>query len=202
MVCRDHVQQQSATHLAVITRQNYQRSMGNILVLMILTRTGCKALRETSQTVQPQAATVKNLPYPGDRYRVVIGSDAVMSINMREWTTTYLVVDATIVVKLAYPLVDVDTGLVLWQYSGRARYSSSAGATDPLVMVVAAAVHAVANAASDGEYERSVARQANLISFHDSKHGLLKGPGHPPFAQDQKRIQEILARENAGSSRR
>ncbi|NJL31423.1 MAG: DUF799 family lipoprotein [Phycisphaerales bacterium] len=147
------------------------------------------------------------VPTPGDMHSVslrkiqeIIGPDAVMYIKIRDWTTTYLVVDSTTVVTLDYKLVDVDTGLVLWQYSGSARHSSSAGSSDPLAMVIAAGVHSVANAVSDGSYEVSVARKANIASFTQPYHGLLKGPRHPDFEKDQVRIREAIARQSSSAN--
>src|SRR5436189_99879 len=81
---------------------------------------------------------------------------AVLYVHIKEWTTTYIVIDSTTRVLLEYKLVDTKTGTVIWQHVGAYINSSSEGAggygeAAPIMMLVAAQVHAVSNAASNGE---------------------------------------------------
>jgi hypothetical protein len=151
----------------------------------------------------------QGVPTPGEMHSIplakldeVIGPDAVMYITIREWTTTYLVIDSSTVVKMHYKLVDTKTGRVLWEREGQCRQSSSAGQSDPIAMVVAAGIHAISSAASEGKAERDVAVMANVLTFNDQQHGLLRGPRAPTFAASQKRVQEAIAKEDAKRAKR
>ena len=148
------------------------------------------------------------VPTPGDMHSVslakideIIGPDAVLYIDIREWTTTYIVIDSSTRVTLEYKLVDTKTGTLLWHRSETAVNSSSQGVNgsgglaDLVVMTISAQIHAAASAASDGEFERQTAEQAKISVFYNFDRGLLKGIRHPDFTKDQLRIQEILAKE-------
>ncbi|MCC7406647.1 MAG: DUF799 family lipoprotein [Phycisphaeraceae bacterium] len=144
------------------------------------------------------------VPTPGDMHSVslkkideIIGPDAVMYITIKKWTTTYLVIDSSTIVEIAYKVVDVRTERVLWQWSGEARISSSAGQSDIIAMTISAAVHAVASAASDGKAERDAAIMCNAMTFNSPNHGLPRGARSPGFEKDQKRIQKMIAKQDA-----
>ncbi|MCC7147335.1 MAG: DUF799 family lipoprotein [Phycisphaeraceae bacterium] len=144
------------------------------------------------------------VPTPGDMHSVslkkideIIGPDAVLYITIKEWTTTYILIDSSTKVTLAYKLVDVKTAQVLWQWEGGAVYSSSAGQSDPIAAVLAAGIHAVGAAASEGKYERDVAVTANFTTFNNLNHGLLRGARSPQYVTDQERIKALIAKEDA-----
>jgi len=63
--------------------------------------------------------------------------------------------------------------------------------------MIAAGIQAISSAASEGKAERDVAVMANLTTFNNPDHGLLRGPRSPKFAADQKRVQERIAKEDA-----
>ena len=59
---------------------------------------------------------------PGEMHKVnpakfkdVYGADAVMLIHIKEWTTTYVVLDSTTKVTLSFDLVDTQTGTSIWK---------------------------------------------------------------------------------------
>lgn len=141
------------------------------------------------------------LPTPGEMHQVplerldrVFDADAVLYITIKEWTTRYIILDTTTTVRLAYRLVDVRTGTELWQREQTFRESSSAGAQDPISLILAALVSAVVSAASDPEW--SLARRANAGLFHHAQQGLLKGPRHPDH--DRDRLRRLAEREDRG----
>jgi hypothetical protein len=144
------------------------------------------------------------VPTPGDMHSIslakideIIGPDAVMYITIKTWTTTYIVVDSSTIVHLSYKLVDTKTGQALWERDGEFRQSSSAGQSDIFAAMIAAGIQAIGSAASEGKAERDVAVMANFTTFNDPQHGLLRGPRSPKFTADQKRIQAVIAKEDA-----
>ncbi len=144
------------------------------------------------------------VPTPGDMHSVslvkideIIGPDAVMYITIREWTTTYIVIDSSTIVTLDYKLVDTRTGQTLWAWEGRAQYSSSAGQSNIIAMAVAAGIHAIGSAASEGKAERDVAVMANVTTFNNPNTGLLRGARSPAFAKDQARVKKLIAKQDA-----
>jgi hypothetical protein len=120
-----------------------------------------------------------------------------MYITIREWTTTYVLIDSSTVVTLAYKLVDTKTGQTIWEWEGRAQYSSSQGQSKIIAMAVAAGVHAIGSAASDGKYERDVAVMANVTTFNNANYGLLRGERSTAYAKDQARVKKLIATHDA-----
>lgn len=149
------------------------------------------------------------VPTPRDMHSIslakideVIGPDAVMYITIRKWTTTYAVIDSSTIVELSYRLVDTKSGQVIWERTGEYRQSSSAGQSDIFAAMIAAGVQAISSAASEGKAERDVAVMANITTFNNPQHGLLRGPRSPAFAADQKRVRELIAKEDAKAARK
>lgn len=149
------------------------------------------------------------VPTPGDMHSIslakiddVIGPDAVMYITIKKWTTTYAVIDSSTIVELAYKLVDTKSGDVIWERTGEYRQSSSAGQSDIFAAMIAAGIQAISSAASEGKAERNVAVMANLATFNNPQYGLLRGPRSPAFAADQKRIKELIAKEDAKAAKK
>lgn len=134
---------------------------------------------------------------PGEMHQVnpvkfneVYGADAVLLIHIKEWTTTYVVVDSTTKVTLSFNLVDTKSGTSLWNQASTYAYSSSQGQSNLAAMVVAAAVRAIASAAVD--FETNVARYANQIAFYNEQSGLLTGPMHPKYETSKVSVQTKL----------
>ncbi len=136
-------------------------------------------------------------PTPGDMHRVsrrklgeIFGADAVLYVVINVWSTSYVGIATTTMVRINYRLVDVRTGQVLWSRMVSAGESSAAyageGVLGMVVSVFMAQVQAIGAAISDPEVK--FARKANREAFGDSKDGLLPGPRHPAYATDPRRI--------------
>lgn len=132
------------------------------------------------------------LPTPGEMHQVapqkfhqVLGADAVLYPEIREWKTQYLVIDSSTRVRIDYRLVDTRTGTELWRRQQTVVNSSSQGQSDPIGMLVSAAIHAGTNA--DGHRERHVAAQANMVAIWDAHAGMLPGHRHRDFSKEQAR---------------
>lgn len=114
-----------------------------------------------------------------EKLQEVFHADAVLYITIKQWTTTYVVLNATTTVVLDYRLVDTDTKLVLWGWQQAFQYSPSNDQSDLIGMVVVAAVHAAQS--GSGQIERDVAVAANQTAFYQPNHGLLTGSRHPNY---------------------
>lgn len=125
----------------------------------------------------PEAGLVHQLP--PQRFYELFGADAVLFITIKDWSTQYLVIHSSVVVDMAYVLKDTRTGMVLWE--SRQPIIHSSGGSDPIAMVVSAAINALMT-----DY-RPLAQQANNIVFLPPK-GIPAGPYHPQYQKDQARF--------------
>jgi hypothetical protein len=128
----------------------------------------------------------------------IFGADAVLYLTIEDWGTSYQVIQSTSAVALRGKLVDVDTGLLLWE--GRARMEkSSGGGGDPLSLVVSALVTQVGSSISDPSDELSRAASYTLVGLPD--HGLLLGPRHPGFEESRRALREEMAARAAADGK-
>ncbi len=136
-------------------------------------------------------------PTPGDMHSVsrrklreTFGADAVLYVVIDDWTTSYIGIATSTMVRIDYRLVDVHTGQVLWSRTVSAGESSAEyagqGGFGAILSVFMAQVQAIGAAISDPEVK--FARQANRRAFQDRKDGLLPGPRHPAYLTDPRRV--------------
>ncbi len=136
-------------------------------------------------------------PTPGDMHGVsrrklseTFGADAVLYVVINEWTTSYIGIATSTMVRIDYRLVEVHTGQVLWSRTIAAGESSleyaGEGTFGMFLSIFMAQVQAIGAAISDPEVK--FARQANRRAFQDSKDGLLPGPRHPAYLTDPRRV--------------
>lgn len=131
------------------------------------------------------------LPTPGEMHQVplaklgeVFGADAVLYVAIEEWGQKYQVLDSVTVVKARAKLVDVGTGLALWDGMIHAEESSSAGQTDVIGMLVSAFIDQVIRSATDRTH--AVSQMATQRAVLDRSTGLLRGPRHPDYEADAR----------------
>lgn len=137
---------------------------------------------------------------PLKRLGELFGADAVLYAEIREWKTGYVVVATWTNVHISFRLVDTRSAVTLWQRQAGMHEDSLvdgsggdpyAGALAVVVSFVAAQVQAVGALASDPG-TRLVRK-----TIEDRRHGLLLGPRHPRFEEDQRRHRaEIEKRES------
>lgn len=125
-----------------------------------------------------------------NKFKEIYGADAVLYIHIKEWTTTYVVIDSTTKVTMSYRLTDTETGEDIWHQNATYAYSSSQGQSNIIGMAIAATVHAIASAGNG--MEKDVAVYANNVAFNDVNTGLLKGRRHPNYEQNQLALQEKI----------
>ncbi len=122
------------------------------------------------------------LPTPGEMHQAsikkiasIIGPDAVMYINIKNYGTKYKVIDSTSDVEAEAKIVSAKSGKVLWEGQVRQSWSANAGNQGGLAgMLVGALVAQAINSSTD--QSRKVARMANEQLFRAEGQGLLKGP--------------------------
>jgi hypothetical protein len=128
---------------------------------------------------------------PPQKFREVFGADAVLYINIKQWTNKYMVLDSTTTVKLEYRLVDTTSGDELWKHEQTVQNSSNQGNSggDPMGVLIGAAVGAAIHAGSDvdAHRERQLAVQANEMVVANPDHGMLLGKRHKDFEKDQQK---------------
>lgn len=125
------------------------------------------------------------------KLREVFGADAALYVTIERWGTSYAVLDSTTEVLYHAHLVDLVSGAELWAGTGRARRGSGSGGGGWLGRLVNALVHQVASSVSDPTPD--VARDANRALFDNPRGGLLLGPYHPGYEEDQIRHRETQA---------
>jgi len=117
------------------------------------------------------------------KIREIIGADAVLYVTITEWGQKYQVLQSTTVVNASAMLVDTATGTTLWE--GKAAMAEgSGGGSDPIAMLIAAAVEQVLDTSTDRCHD--VARQANYLMVYNARVGMLPGPRSPDYASDKR----------------
>ena len=125
------------------------------------------------------------LPSAGEMHGVslekideVLGADAVLYAQIEDWGSSYFVVTTQVQVTVAFRLIDVKTGTLLWQRRISRTQANSGGTGGGLISaILAAAVTQVANSLSDPS--RPLSRDINREAFRDRSRGLLPGPYLP-----------------------
>jgi hypothetical protein len=117
---------------------------------------------------------------PPARFNELFGADAVLFVTIKNWSTKYLVLVASVEVEMEYTLIDTKTGLVLWE--NKQPYVQASGGGDPITMAVSAAMTALLT-----DY-LPLARQANNLAFLPPK-GVPAGVYNPEYERDQSRFE-------------
>lgn len=120
------------------------------------------------------------LPTAGEMHQVslkkldeVFGADAVLYLNVKDWGTSYRVIDTATVVTIDAQLVDIKTGTELWRGQKSAELHSSSGAGDPIGMLAAALLTQVLTPVT--EQSRDLSAGVDQSLFFDPHVGLLPG---------------------------
>lgn len=140
------------------------------------------------------------LPTPSEMHQVslakideIFGADAVLYMTVKQWGTSYQVLDSTTTVAVEGRLVHVKSGEVLWSGAESAHQSSSDNNQNGIAgMLVGALVNQVVTSAADPS--RPLSTQANTALFGNVNDGLLVGRYHPEHAKDQEARQTARAK--------
>ncbi|PCE25566.1 hypothetical protein BWP39_13645 [Paraburkholderia acidicola] len=119
----------------------------------------------------------------------IFGADAALYIKVTQYGSVYTVLDSTTVVAASAKLVDLKTGDVLWQGTGRAT-GKEVGANVNLTsglgligMLAQAAVKQIAHTLTDDSVDVAALTSQRLLSAGPPD-GLLYGPRSPKFGSD------------------
>ena len=128
------------------------------------------------------------MPTPGEMHqaplskiREIIGADAVLYITIKEYGTSYQVINSATMVDAEASLVDTVSGTVLWAGKIAAQENSSGGTTSIIGELVAALLTQIISGSTD--HARQVCRVANG-QFGTRRDGLLFGPYNPGFGTE------------------
>lgn len=120
------------------------------------------------------------------KMREIFGADAVLASKVTQYGTVYHVVDSDTVVAASAKLVDLRSGELLWEGSGRAsakELTNFGVGGGVITMLVQAAVRQVADTLADRSYEvAGLTSQRLLRAGHPN--GLLYGPRSPKYGTD------------------
>jgi len=128
----------------------------------------------------PTAGEMHQVPL--DKVREIIGADAVLYTTLTSYGSKYQVLNSKTEVAVKAKLVDTRTGILLWEGVGVGQ-KNSGGSGNLIADAVAAAITQVVNQSTDDAHE--VAYNANMNLLCVEKRGILYGPYHPKFQEQQ-----------------
>lgn len=121
---------------------------------------------------------------PVDKLQSIFGADSALYITVEEYGTSYVVISSETAVTVSASLVDLRTGVQLWQ--GKARASSAEQQNNSggglVGMLVVAAINQIAETITDKGFEIAAITSNRLLSS-DTYNGLLYGPRSPSYGQ-------------------
>lgn len=132
----------------------------------------------------PEAGQVHQLP-PA-RFYELFGADAVLFATIKDWSTKYVVVQSSSVVRIHYLLRDTRTGAVLWEHEQAVRQDSGQS-SDPIATLISALVSFLLSEMTQADF-RPLAVQANILAFTTPGSGLPAGARHPLHGSDRDRF--------------
>jgi hypothetical protein len=121
---------------------------------------------------------------PVDKLHSIFGADSALYITVEEYGTSYVVISSETAVTVSASLVDLRTGVQLWQ--GKARASSAEQRNNSggglVGMLVVAAINQIAETITDKGFEIAAITSNRLLSS-DAYNGLLYGPRSPSYGK-------------------
>jgi hypothetical protein len=119
------------------------------------------------------------------KLREIFGADAALYITVDKYGSVYQVVNSTVSVSASAKLLDLRTGIVLWE--GQAQASSAEnqnnGGGGLVGLLVNAVVNQVLNQVTDKSHEIANVASQRLLSTGQPR-GLLYGPYNPKYESD------------------
>lgn len=128
----------------------------------------------------PSAGEMHQVPL--DKIGQIIGADSVLYVTLKQYGSKYEIISSVTTVAADAKLVDVKTGLTLWEGTVVAQQSSGDSGGGIIGALVTAVVTQVVNSATDPAHDAS--SMANYQLFTPKDYGLLYGPYFP---EDKKK---------------
>lgn len=129
----------------------------------------------------PTAGEMHQIPL--QKVREILGADAVLFVTVEQYGTKYQILNSVTVVAARAKLVETRTGVLLWEGHRVVQRDSSGGQTNPIAMLIVAAVSQIVNTSVDAAHP--VSRMTNEMLFHTKDQGLLPGPYHPEYLKGE-----------------
>lgn len=121
----------------------------------------------------PTAGEMQQVPL--QKIHDVFGADAVLYLKVKSYGSKYQVITSTTIVSAEGKLVDVATGMTLWEGTATVQQSSSSG--NIFADLIVAAVDQAINSSTDQAH--TLGCEVNEQMFTTKDHGLLYGPYFP-----------------------
>jgi hypothetical protein len=122
-----------------------------------------------------------------EKLRGIFGADAALYSEITEYGNSYKLISAETAVTIKTTLVDLRSGIILWEGSARAssaeQQNNSGGGLAGLL--IQAAVQQIANSIVDNSYTYAGLASQRLLAPRPA--GLLVGPRSPLYGQAQKK---------------
>jgi hypothetical protein len=132
--------------------------------------------------VVDQVMKENGLPTAGEMQQVslqkiheIIGADAVLYVTIKQYGSKYQIITSTTYVTADAKLVDVNTGLLLWQ--GKANVAQSSSTGNIIADLIAAPISQAVNQSVDNAH--GLSSMANYQMLTQKDQGLLTGPYFP-----------------------
>jgi hypothetical protein len=129
------------------------------------------------------------MPTAGEMHQIpvnkaleILGADSVLYVTLVQYGTKYQVINSRTAVAVRGKLVDTRTGLTLWEGSGGAEQSSG-GSGNLIADAIAAVISQAINSSRDAAHDVCGAANMSLLATKDR--GILYGPYHPKYLQDE-----------------
>jgi len=111
---------------------------------------------------------------PLGKLREIIGPDAVLYVNIREWGQKYQIVTSTAVTRAYLKLIDARTGGLLWDAEAYAVQSSNDNSGGVIGLLVSALANQIIGSMADQTKDLSTI--GNTTAINDQQRGLPEGP--------------------------
>ncbi len=112
---------------------------------------------------------------PLDKIGKIMGADTVLYITVNQYGTKYEIITSVVTVSAEAKLVDVKTGLTLWQ--GTVMEQQSSGSGNGIADLIDAVLEQIINSSTDEPHKLSNVANSQMLMTKD--HGLLTGPYFP-----------------------
>ncbi|HEY0923081.1 DUF799 domain-containing protein [Rheinheimera pacifica] len=121
---------------------------------------------------------------PFDKIHEIFGADTGLYITIDKYGTNYVVLSSETIVTISATLVDLRSGVVLWQDSKSASSAENRGGNSGglVGMLVEAAMNQILETITDRGFDIA-AISTNRLLFAESHNGLLYGPRSPKYGQ-------------------
>jgi hypothetical protein len=123
----------------------------------------------------PTAGEMRAVPL--DKIGEIIGADSVLYVTLKKYGSKYEVISSVTTVSADAKLVDIRTGVTIWEGTTVVQQSSSDSSGNIFAALIAAALTQIINSATDPAHDAS--SMANYQLFTPKDHGLLYGPYFP-----------------------